>query len=276
MFRLVAFHEVATAADADTSVTLANLAGLADQHITVTGDNIQIPPETPNLMAVYAQGGSLTAGETAILDQARLEAPSLKPYIDIAALTGLAATADDQVPLSPTPINNYIGKGINFVPGENMQAKTAESVAGDDRAATILVWLGDGNYNAGNLAMAGMHTIRATAAIAATALGNAWGAGAITFEQALPAGVYAVLGMKVFGATIIAGRLIFPNQGARPGCIGYATPLTGVGAIENPMFRNGNLGIWGSFTHTSPPQLEIIAAAADTAQEVYLDVVKIG
>ena len=276
MFRLVAFHEVATAADADTSVTLANLAGLADQHVTVTGDNIQVPPETPNLMAVYAQGGSLTAGETAILDQARLEAPSLKPYIDLAAVTGLAATADDQVPLSPTAINNFLGKGINFVGGENMQLKTAESVAGDDRAATVLIWLGDGNYGIGNIMAVGMKTIRGTAAITATALGNAWGAGAITFEQSLEAGMYAVVGMKMLSATAIAARLIFPNQGARPGCIGYATPLTGVGAIENPMFRNGNLGIWGTFSHTSPPQLEIMAAAADTAEEVYLDVVKIG
>lgn len=276
MFRVVAFHEVATAADADTTLVLQNLAGLADQHVTVTGDNIQVPPETPNLMAVYAQGGSLTAAETAILNQVRLEAPSLQPYLDIAALTGLAATADDQVPLSPTPINNYLGKGINLVGGENMQAKTAESVAGDDRAATILVWLGDGNYGIGNLMAAGMKTIRGTAAITATALGNAWGAGAITFEQALPAGTYAVVGMKAFSATLIAARLIFPNQGARPGCIGYATPLTGVGAIENPMFRNGNLGVWGTFSHTAPPQLEIMAAAADTTEEVYLDVVKVG
>ena len=276
MFRLVAFHEVATAADADTSVTLANLAGLADQGVTVVGDNIQVPPETRNLMAVYAQGGSLTAGETAILDQARLEAPSLQPYIDLAAVTGLAATADDQVPLSPTAINNFLGKGINLVGGESMQLKTAESVAGDDRAATVLIWLGDGNYGIGNIMAAGMKTVRATAAITATALGNAWNAGALTFEQALEAGVYAVVGMKMFSATAIAGRLIFPNQGARPGCIGYATPATGVGAIENPMFRNGNLGIWGTFSHTAPPQLEMLAAAADTAEEVYLDVVKVG
>ena len=123
---------------------------------------------------------------------------------------------------------------------------------------------------------AGMKTVRATAAITATALGNAWGAGALTFEQVLESGMYAVVGMKAFGATLIAGRLIFPNQGPRPGCIGYATPLTGVGAIENPAFRNGNLGVWGTFSHTAPPQLEVIAAAADTAQEVYLDVVKVG
>ena len=276
MFRLVAFHEVATAADADTSVTLANVTGLADQHVTVTGDNIQVPPETRNLMMVYAQGGSLTAGEAAILDQARLEAPSLKPYLDIAALTGLAATADDQVPLSPTPINSYLGKGINFVGGENMQFKTAESVAADDRAATGLIWLGDGNYNIGNLMANGMKTLRATAAITCTALGNGWEAGAITFEQSLEAGMYAVVGMKVLAATPIAGRLIFPNQGARPGCIGYATPASNVGAIENPIFRNGNLGVWGTFSHTAPPQLEVMAAAADTAQEVYLDVVKVG
>ena len=276
MFRLVAFHEVATAADADTTLVLQALAGLADQHVTVTGDNIQVPPETPNLMAVYVQGGSLTAGETAILDQARLEAPSLTPYIDIAALTGLAATADDQVPLSPTPLNNFLGKGVNFAGGENMQFKTAESVAGDDRAATALIWLGDGNYGIGNIMAAGMKTIRATAAITATALGNAWAAGAITFEQALETGMYAVVGMKAFSATLIAARLIFPNQGARPGCIGYATPATGVGAIENPMFRNGNLGVWGTFSHTAPPQLEMLAAAADTTEEVYLDVVKVG
>lgn len=276
MFRLVAFNELTAAAGADTSLTLANVAGLADSHVTVTGDNIQIPPETRNLIAAYVQGGSRTAAETAILDQARLEAPSMKPYIDLAALTGLAATAAAQVPLSPTPINNFLGKNVNFVGGENMQLKSAESVAGDDRCVTALIWLGDGNYGLGNLINLEMKTVRATAAITATASAGAWGAGALTFEQQLEAGSYAVVGMKMFSATAIAGRLIFSNQGARPGCIGYATPATGVGAIENPMFRNGNLGVWGTFSHTSPPQLEMLAAAADTAEEVYLDVVKIG
>ena len=274
MFRTIAFEEIAAALAADTNVLLQNLAGLADTHVTVQGDNISVPSDTPNLMAIYAQGGC--TDNTAVMTQCRLQAPSLKPYLDVAAFTPFAAAIGGHLPISPTPINNYLGKGINLVPGENMQITTAEDNGTDDRAALVALWLGDGNYDLGAIRNLPIETVRFVGQAAAVAA--VWSPSAMVFDQALKAGTYAVVGMKLIATTPVAARLIFANQGARPGCLGYVTPAAGVAPVENPLFRNGNLGVWGTFTHSTPPQMELLCQAADAAavQIGYLDVVQIG
>lgn len=274
MFRTVVFQEIAAALAADTNPLLQNLAGLPDTHVTVQGDNISVPSDTPNLMAIYAQGGC--TDNVAVMTQCRLQAPSLKPYLDIAAYTPFAAAIAGHIPISPTPLNNYVGKGINLVPGENMQIATAENNATDDRAALVGLWLGDGNYNLGAIRNYPIETVRFIGQAAAVAA--VWSPSAIVFDQALKAGTYAVVGMKLNSTTPVIARLIFANQGARPGCIGYTVPVAGVGPVENPMFRNGNLGVWGTFSHSNPPQMELLCQAADAAavQIGYLDVVRIG
>ena len=274
MFRLVAFEEISAALAADGTQNLANVAGLADSHVTVNGDNIAVPDDTINLMLAYLQGGSTDA--TGVCAQGRLQAPSLKPFVDLAAFMPHSGAIATHLPASPTPLNNYLGKGINLTPGENMQLTTAETAAGGDRAYLAGIFLGDGNYGLGQFAGMPMETVRFVGGAAAVAA--AWTPSAITFDQALKAGTYAVVGMKLFATTNVFARLIFSNQGARPGCIGYVTPATTVGAIENPTFRNGNLGVWGTFSHNNPPQMELLCQAADAAavQLGYLDVVKIG
>ena len=268
MFRTVAFQEAQLSA-----VLLQNVAGLADQHVTVIGDNITVPAETPNLMAIYADGGNALADVV----QARLEAPSLKPYLDVAQFTTFAGVVATHLPVSPTPINNYLGKGINLIPGESMQYTVAEDAAVAATTELGAIWLGDGNYGLGALARLPMETVRFVGQAAAVAAG--WSASAMVFDQALKAGTYAVVGMHFTSPSAVLARLIFSNQGARPGCIGYITPAgAAFGQIENPMFRNGNLGVWGTFSHSNPPQLELLCQAADAAaaQFGYLDVVKIG
>ena len=278
MFRTLVFYESVAAA---ANVLLHNVAGLPDQHVTVQGDNIIVPDDTPNLMAIYAHGGGGLAADIAFMTQGRLEAPSLKPYLDVAAFTAFNALLAAQLPVSPTPINNYIGKGINLVPGENIQYTAAEDAAGeaaaDGSTELAAVFLGDGNYGLGSLANLPTETVRFVGQAAAVA--DVWQASAMVFDQALKAGTYAVIGMRFTSPSAVLARLIFSNQGARPGCLGYVTPVTpATTPIENPMFRNGNLGIWGTFSHNNPPQLELICHAADAAatQIGYLDVVRIG
>jgi hypothetical protein len=69
-------------------------------------------------------------------------------------------------------------------------------------------------------------------------------------------------------------RLVFPgNTFWRPGC---ANGMAYSNVDFRQLFRNGFLGLWGTFISTQPPQLEIIgnAAGAETAT-VYLDLVAI-
>jgi hypothetical protein len=113
-------------------------------------------------------------------------------------------------------------------------------------------------------------TLRATASI--TAGNKVWGQGSFTLDQTLPAGNYAVVGMDVIGANLIAARLLFANGGPRPGCIAR----TGVGNKPDLRFRGGRLGIWGTFYNTAVPYIELFGNAAPTTQTIFIDVIRIG
>lgn len=105
-----------------------------------------------------------------------------------------------------------------------------------------------------------------------TVVAHAWTQCPITWQNALPAGIYSVVGLEALSVTGQAARLIFQQQVMRPGCMATVNP----GDISDPIFRNGVLGEWGRFTQTALPSVEMLCNAADTAQEVYLDIVRIG
>lgn len=270
MFRLVAFNNTATPADADTTVALDPVGAVPDPHVHIEGDNIYIPGDTPDLIGFWGFTGSLTAAETAVAVQMRLESPSMGIYKDIPVFQiPAAAAADDEEPDAPTPLNLWLANPLRLSAGEGMQLHVRESVAGDDRQATGLVWLGNGQLGNPypNLPML---TVRFTAAIDGVAY--SWVNGAITFEQNLPVGVYAVMGMHVISASGIGARLVFSGQGARPGCLAYDS----IEDVSNQVFRNGNLGVWGTFDTHAPPTLDILCRTTDSSQEGWLDIVKIG
>lgn len=113
------------------------------------------------------------------------------------------------------------------------------------------------------------YRIRGTATI--TGVVGSWASGAITLDQNLPAGIYEIQGMDLFGTNLLAGRLIFTGGGLRPGCLAR----NAVASIPHPAFTDGRLGAYGQFDTVSIPQLEIYVEAACTAQEVYFDIVKV-
>jgi hypothetical protein len=122
-------------------------------------------------------------------------------------------------------------------------------------------------------------TVHGTATTTLTASG--WTQVAPTLDQTLPAGTYGLIGMRAFSATGKFARL-FPATGPkwRPGgiCVqAYdaldpwfqrAWPTPG-GKVIAPM------GIWLTFYQNVPPQVEFYATSADTAEEVWFDLVYI-
>lgn len=112
--------------------------------------------------------------------------------------------------------------------------------------------------------------MRGTAAT--TLAANVWTQGAMTWNDSLPAGQYVCVGLEAFGATLRSARLTFENQWERPGCVACAT------AVQKPsrIFQRGYLGVWGNFSSFRMPTVEFFADAADTAQEVYLHLIRVG
>lgn len=112
-------------------------------------------------------------------------------------------------------------------------------------------------------------TLRGTSSTTATV--NAWTQVAVTWQDVLPIGQYAVVGGEFFSAGNIAGRLIFENQAYRPGALG----IQALGNACHDIFRNGALGEWGRFSNYAFPNVEVFAASADTSHEIYLDLIKV-
>ena len=75
--------------------------------------------------------------------------------------------------------------------------------------------------------------------------------------------------MRASSAGLIAARLVFSQYPWRPGCIASDT----LGEQSAPIFRFGALGIWGEFSHNTPPTVDFFSLSADTSQTVDLDLV---
>lgn len=104
---------------------------------------------------------------------------------------------------------------------------------------------------------------------------------ALTFEQSLRGGVYAVVGAECQAASVIAFRLIFPRyklyngRKLRPGflCQNAVGDLIWPQAFDGPMA----LGEWGRFHTFEPPQMEsIMTTGASTTHELRLWLVFLG
>jgi len=244
---------------------LAEVAGLADQSVAVNGDNITVPPRNTQIIAAWA--GMSNAAD--VLVSARLSAPSMRSrtLLDMAALEAIAAGGTLE-PSSPTPLNVYLNKPIQLTPGEFLNHLQESDGTTAANLCTAIVILGDGQY--GNpYAHLPIQTVRATATTTLTA--NAWSPCVITLDQQLEAGTYAIIGMRAQSAGAKAARLILQETASRPGVIAYDSNAD----IESPIFRNGNIGVFGTFTHNSIPQVEFLSLSADTVETVMLDIVKI-
>jgi hypothetical protein len=279
MLDMIAFYEVRAAV---VYPAYQNTAGLADQHVTVLGDNITVPDVCNKIIGVY-WGAALTALAVPVR-LAQLASPSLMPRLEIGAVdsqvtgAGVEYPGAGALPLSSAICyNDFKEAPIPLIPGESLQALSATQAASAVETNRILVFLTDGQIDK---MPAGVRIRTIAADLAAPAVANVWTPSAVVFRQALDAGKYAVVGMKAVGVTMTAMRLVFGNQGARPGVIGNNGVLGPLGQenIGAGLFRYGRLGVWGTFTHTNPPTVEVLCQAADAAATmfVYLDVVKIG
>jgi hypothetical protein len=280
MLDTVAFYEVRAAV---VYPAIANTAGLADPHVTVVGDNIIVPPQCNKIIGVY-WGAALTAlavpTYSAMLASPSLRATTLLQLANVdqqVTGAGVEYPGVNSLPLGGhVPYNDFKEAPIPLVPGEALSCLSATQAASAVETNRVIVFLTDGNIAT---MPAGVRIETVVADAAAPAVANAWTPTAIAFQQALRAGTYAVVGMKACGVTMTAARLIFSNQGARPGCIGSNGVLGPMGQVDhaNGLFRQGRLGIWGTFTSTNPPVAEVLCQAADAAAAMRfaLDIVKI-
>lgn len=248
MFHLVAYKRTGVAGETD-----ADMAAVQDVWLTISNSHFVLM-EPMRLLMAYGLGTTL--------DRLKISTPSLRtislPYIvpiePVAAVPDLPAVAifqDHELILPPI---------------DEIALLESNTDAGA-QTYTAMVWLGFGPDR--NTAPGPVYTVRATGTI--TAVTGAWTQGAITLDQTLPAGTYAIVGMSVIGTNLMAARLALPKYKHRPGCLAR----TAVANDDRSYWRMGRMGILGDFDSIAQPQLDIYALGANTAQTVYLDLVKI-
>lgn len=247
------FHLAAYSESQDTGGVLVPCAALADPSMTVGGDNIQIPDYASMLMGAMGIGANI--------NRAQLQSPSLRRTVNY-EIFPLNANAE---PLTPQAIAMFGEGPIQLDAGEQMQAYVAEGAAGAEQE-TVLVWLSDGPIQpiAGDI-----YSVRVTAAATLAAYG--WTNAALTFDQVLPVGRYAIVGAAFLSTGLLAFRFLFQGQTPRPGGVGFDT------FSEGPQFgqRFGGWGSWGEFDSTTPPTVDFLSISADTSETGVLDLVRV-
>jgi len=258
MFTLVGFY------DATTHAALAAVDAIDDPHMRVSGNDIYVP-ELNRIMGALAAGADMT--------ECRLQSPSLRRM----ANQRIAPVGKQALPLvrSVAAVDD-VGDDANLLYHDFRvnprvldiaESLNAYAANGGDTAEWILAWLMD---KIEPLPAGTMFSIEATTNPTGV-LGN-WVNDALTFSQTLPAGRYAVVGMRVEDTAVVAARLVFVGLPWRPGVIGVSG--TDLGDIK--AFRFGGTGSWGEFEHDAPPTVDTLANAAGAiTPEVILDLVQV-
>jgi len=234
--------------------TVAPISALADPVLTVSGNNIQVPDWANYLVGAAGVGVNLT--------RFQIQSPSLRRILnyEVAPLNYQAT------PLNPAVQADLFDHPIQLDPYEQLQAYCAEDGAGATRM-NGLIWLGDGKLDQ---VTGPVFSMRATASVTLTAY--AWTNTAITFDQVLPVGNYAIVGARFFSTGLIAFRFVLQGQTARPGALGQIDNLKAI--LSNQ--REGGWGNWGVFNSTSQPTMDFLSSSADTSETGVIDLVPLG
>lgn len=248
MIHLVAFTE------SQDSAVLVPIAAAQDQAIQVNGDDVIVPNDLPFLIGSYALGPNLT--------RAQLQSPQLRQMFN-QEIYGLdvSATPTDQLLLEW-----YGQDAISLKPGEQLNALMAESNAAASRG-TVLAWIADGTPQPMS---ADFRTIRVTSTTAAVA--NIWSNITLAFNDVLPAGLYALMGMQLQSTNGQAFRVVGKGDPYRCGGI----MQTAITQRQHPVFRHGNMGEWTRFQHNVPPSVDVLCNGADAAFAGVMDVLYLG
>jgi hypothetical protein len=274
MFHLETFSSSLSTGTANAFQQLTFVS--ADAVLQKLVNGMQVSQALPKLMAVMGVGSHLV--------HVRAQAPSMlpTPYVTLSPNNrgGAFASPPRIWDFSGTPIPLRLTEEFDIFATQNSGGAEVEYVSclftdgfrtPPPPVRTAPSINGDGSF----------FTLHGTATTTLTA--GAWTnipASGFTFDQPLPAGLYSLVGMRVFSATGLFFRM-FPQVAPlwRPG--GIAVQAYDQMDPFNQRFlpEYGPVGFgWGEwlrFYSNTPPGIEVFATSADTAEEVFMDIIKV-
>jgi hypothetical protein len=274
------FHlELFSSAVASGANTFAQLTYFTpDNVLPKLVNGVQVSPTLPFLHSVLGVGAHLV--------HIRAQAPSMLPFPYTAMSPNNRGTAFESPPrvwdFSKIPLPLRVTEEFDIFVTQNSGGSETEYVAVQfcDGPGTPIPVTVNPQVITQNPATPGrFFSVHWTAATTLSA--GSWSAVQPSFDQALPAGNYALVGARAFSATGLFFRL-FPAMAPlwRPGgvCVQAYDQMDAYnqrfmapyGAIP------GGWGVWLTFFQNVPPQVEFFATSADTAEEGWFDLVYLG
>lgn len=243
------------------AVNFVAIANVADTDVPAVNDGIilvqnghHVPPVDMSLIAIWSSAVTLLRTKL-VSPKIRQIAPSSICPIDVSLLPPNDPNFVDYRP-SPLVLRRQ----------EEIAYQSTDSAAGPNNHYIVSAL--QVSYEPAPIG--DIITIRGTGTT--TLVASTWTNVPITWDTLLPQGTYAVIGCRVLSATGIAFQITFDNQFYRPGF------LCGASAGIRPPWPQlkGGFGLWGRFNTVTLPRFAVLANAADTAQIVEMDIVRIG
>ena len=197
----------------------------------------------------------------ALLTDARLNIPSLRSF----SLPRVWPVANNATAPSYYPMCDWRKMGPMLTRTEGITMEVSNSGAGPT-ATHGLIWLMERFMP---VVGGEIITVKATASVSCNV--GAWTAGSMTLEQDLPAGRYQLIGAAAQGTNLLALRFRIPMQDYIPG----VPAQDSVDVIPNDQFRFGNAGVFGEFDQYNLPSIECVGVGANSAQAIYMDLIKV-
>lgn len=268
-FDIVAFYESQAAA------ALTAFAGVADDVYRVSGDDIYVKPRAPFLAAIV--GGGITQATFKYFETRQ---PSLKvPYrfYEMGDLNGTGANRLGGA------IGNLFASPLPLYPDEKLNAYIQNSTS---EIGMLFAWLSSGRATLADLENVNpTHVI--TGYVDQNLTAGVWTKCTLTWDQDLPIGRYAPVGMQVgsykatgYGSGV--ARLTLLDTTWRPGVVINNMTADKLGHQNYQYtFDFNQLQRWPlmekvNFRHDQMPNMEICAAAANTDHVINLLLQKIG
>jgi len=247
MFHTAAYFDPTAGTAANTKIPV-----VTDDVITTRNNNL-FPAKDYGMLYAFAGCDSIVRSRLVTPTFRVISPPQISPV-----------NAADQ-PGSNAGIADYRASPLRIPGGQELEAQGNATSALDEIVVVVGLQQRPTPAPAGQI-----YTIHATST--STAVAGSWSNMALTFDDTLPPGTYAIVGAVAQSATGIAFRFNIPGQLMRPG----ALVMTSLGQVPPKMQLKGGLGSWGEFPNDTLPQVELLASGADTALDLLVDIVKIG
>ena len=274
------FHsELFTSSIATGAGTFAQIVYPGTVHVLSQQNNgVQVSPELPFIM--------FAAGIGAHMANMRLQANSMLPlpYITLSP-NNRGGTSE-----SPPRVWDFSRSPIPLIPTEEQDVFATQNSGGAE-TQYVLVTYSDGTLTPvpvsttvtrqANLISPVGRYISARWTATSTLTAGQWTPVQPIFDQALLAGYYALVGARVQSATALFFRM-FPQKSPlwRPGGVAVQA-YDQLDPVNQRWMQQGyptvmGWGTWLTFYQNVPPQVEIFATAADTAEEGEMDLIYLG